>query len=79
MTHILLEAEKQYNHDLLNKYKHTIRKSWSIIKDIIRKIKKSLCQSKFQLADDKKLISEKFNDFFSQNWSNFSKENSNYW
>ena len=40
-----------------------------IIKDIIYKNKKYLCQSKFQLPDgemtsDKKVISEKFNDFF---------------
>ena len=83
LTHILLKAEKQYYHDLLNKHKDNMRKSWSIIKDIIHKNKKSLCQSKFQLAEgnmtrDKKLISEKFNDFC-QHWSNISKENSNYW
>ena len=41
----------------------------NIVKDIIHKNKKSLCQPKFKLPDgeiisDKKIISEKFNDFF---------------
>ena len=69
LNHIILTAEKQYYHDLLEKHKGNLRKSWGIIKDIIYKSKKSLCQSKFQLPDgemtsDKKVISEKFNDFF---------------
>ena len=40
LTHILLKAEKQYYHDLLNKHKDNMRKSWSIIKYIIHKNKK---------------------------------------
>ena len=69
LNHILLRAEKQYYHDLLNKHKGNLRKSWGIIKNIIHKNKKSLNQSKFQLSDgnmtsDKKVISGKFNDFF---------------
>ena len=76
MNHILLKAEKQYYHDLLNKHNGNLRKSWGVIKDIIHKNKKSSCQPKFKLSDgeitnDKKVISEKFNDFLSmlvQRW-----------
>ena len=70
LNHILQKAEKQYYHDLLNKHKDNLRKSWGIVKNIIHKNKKSSCQSKFELPDgnltsDKKIISEKFNDFLS--------------
>ena len=41
LNHILLKAEKQYYHDLPNKHKGNLRKSWGIIKDIIHKNKKS--------------------------------------
>ena len=40
LNHILLRAEKQYYHDLLNKHKGTLIKSWGIIKNIIHKNKK---------------------------------------
>ena len=69
MNHISLRNERQYYHDLLNKHKSNLRKSWGIIKDIIHKNKKSSCRPKFKLSDgeitsDKKVVSEKFNDFF---------------
>ena len=65
----MTRAEKQHYHDLHIKHKDNIRKSWSVIKKIIQKNKKSLCQTEFQLpdgtiTDDKGLISAKFNDFF---------------
>ena len=68
LNHIMVKGERQYYYDLLIKHKDNMRKSWSIIKEIIHKNKKSLCQSKFKLPNgtmtsDKKLISEKFNDF----------------
>ena len=69
LSKLMTRAEKQHYHDLLIKHKYNIRKSWSVIKKIIQKNKKSLCQTKFQLpdgtiTDDKGLISAKFNDFF---------------
>ena len=84
LNHILLKAEKQYYHDLLNKHKGNLSKSWGIIKDIIHKNKKSSCQPKFKLSDgeitsDKKVISEKFNDFFCQCWSNVGYKNPSCW
>ena len=43
LNHIILKAEKQYYHDLLEKQKGNLRKPWGIIKDIIYKDKKPLC------------------------------------
>ena len=53
LTHFLLKEEKQYYHDLLNKHKDNMRKSWGNFEYIIHKKikKKPLRQSKFQLAD----------------------------
>ena len=63
-------AEKQYYHSLLLQNKVNMKKSWGIIKSIINKNKKPVCQSKFKLntgevTDDKFIISKRyFNDFF---------------
>ena len=62
-------AEKQYYHSLLLQNKENMRKSWGIIKSIINKNKKPVCQSKFKLntgevTSDKFIISKQFNDFF---------------
>ena len=69
LNKLFKRAERQHYHDLLIKHKDNIRKSWSVIKSIIQKNKRPLCQSKFKLpdgtiTDDKELISTKFNDFF---------------
>ena len=69
LNKLLKRAEKQHYYDLLIKHKDNIRKSWSVIKSIIQKNKRSTCQSKFKLpdgpiTDDKQLISTTFNDFF---------------
>ena len=69
LNKLLKRAEKQHYHDLLIKHKDNRRKSWSVIKSIIQKNKRSTCQSKFKLSDgtisdDKQLISTKYNDFF---------------
>ena len=67
-------AEKQYYHSLLLQNKENMKKSWGIIKSIINKNKKPVCQSKFKLntgggggggvTSDKFIISKQFNDFF---------------
>ena len=46
-----------------------MRKTWSILKEIVNKHKKSQVQSKFKLCDgsitnDKQLISNQFNEYF---------------
>ena len=46
---LLDTAEKQYHHELLTRYKNSMKKSWGIIKNIIHKnkfIKLSLNQGK---------------------------------
>ena len=55
--------------DLTISHRDNARKSWSIIKNIINKHRKPSIQSKFQLndgtvSDDKKMITESFNNFF---------------
>ena len=62
MTHILLKEEKQSYHDLLNKHKDNMRKSWGNIEYIIHKKnkKKTLRQSKFQLADGNMTSDKKY-------------------
>ena len=62
-------AEKQYHHSLLLQNKENMKKSWGIIKSIINKNKKPVCQSKFkpntgEVTSDKFIISKQFNDFF---------------
>ena len=41
LNHILQKAENQYYHDLLNKHKENLRKSWGIVENIIHKNIKS--------------------------------------
>ena len=62
-------AEKKYYRDLIIYHKDYTRKSWSFIKTMINKHRKSNIQCKFKLnngtvTDDKKVISESFNNFF---------------
>ena len=69
LNHMLKIAEKKYYRDLIINHKDNTRKSWSIIKSIINKHRKSNIQCKFKLnngtvTDDKKVISESFNNFF---------------
>ena len=44
LSKLMTRAEKQHYHDLLIKHKDNIRKSWSVLKKIIQKNKKYLCQ-----------------------------------
>ena len=69
LNHMLKIAEKKYHRDLIIYHKDNTRKSWSIIKNFISKHRKSNIQCKFKLnngtvTDDKKIISESFNNFF---------------
>ena len=42
MNHVLRKVKEQHHHDLLNRHKGHLRKSWDIIKDIIHK-NENLC------------------------------------
>ena len=69
LNHVLKFAEKKYYKDFIISHRDNARKSWSVIKKIINKHRKPSNQSKFQLndgtvIDDKKLITESFNNFF---------------
>ena len=69
LNHMLKIVEKKYYRDLIIYHKDNTRKYWSIIESIINKHQKSNIQCKFKLSngivtDDKKAISESFNNFF---------------
>ena len=69
LQHLLKVAEKQYFHDLITRYRNNAKKSWEVIKTIINGYKKTTSQTKFKLDEnhtttDKKVIADKFNDFF---------------
>ena len=65
----LIKAERGYYSDLLTKYKGNLKRTWSILKQVINKRRFSKVQTEFKLSDgsttkDKSIISESFNDFF---------------
>ena len=70
-------AEKHDYHDLLIKYSNDMKKSWGVIKSIINKNQKTHIQGRFKIGEnsitsDNELISNKFNDYFSEYWANTS-------
>ena len=84
LNHMLNIAEKKYLRDLIINHNDNTRKSWSIITSIINKHRKSNIQCKFKLnngtvTDDKKVISESFNNFFHKYWSNTCQIYPIYW
>ena len=68
MNGILLKAEKQHYQKLLDDYKNNLKKSWSVIKEVINKKKTKRSCSRFfingKLNTNKKEISNGFNSFF---------------
>ena len=66
---ILIKAEKEYYSKLLEANRGNMKKTWSVLKEVINKKKYSKTQTQFKLSDgsllsNQSLISEKFNDFF---------------
>ena len=51
LSRLLKAAEKSYYKDLLLSNKDNMRKSWSIIKNVIGKYKKAIIQKSFKLSD----------------------------
>ena len=69
LTKLMKFAEKKYYQDQLEINKRNTKKTWGIIKEVIRKNKSNQTQSRFKSSDgkditNKSVISEKFNDFF---------------
>jgi hypothetical protein len=68
LTRTLREAEIAYNSDLLEQNKRDLRKSWSIMKQILGTSARTTCTSEFrvdgELTDDKKRIADGFNHCF---------------
>ena len=69
LKNVLIKAERDYFTKLLDANKSNMKKTWSILKQVINKKKRSKIETQFKLDDetvtsDQRIISEKFNDFF---------------
>ena len=78
LSRLLKKAEKNHYRDILMANRNNMRKSWTIIKNVIGKYKKAAIQKTFKLSDgtttkNKKVISETFNEFFINVGPNLSK------
>ena len=76
---VLFKAEQEHYSQLLEANKSNMKKTWTILKQIINKKKYSKTQAQFKLSDDtlisdKSVISEKFNDFFIDVGPNLAKK-----
>ena len=76
---MLNSAKKQYYRDNFDKNKHNLRKSWSIIGEIINKKKSnSSLPNKFAIdgkeVDDSNVITNKFNKYFTSIGRNLAKK-----
>ena len=70
LNRLLKQAEKNHYHELFEKHKDNIKKSWSLIKDIVNKKKHTINCSKFNIngnkTTNKKQIADGFNTFFTE-------------
>ena len=68
LTTILRSAEKKYYADRLQHVKESASKTWKVLNEMTNRnyTRKPISQIQFNdvLIDDKKLIADKFNDFF---------------
>ena len=81
LKNILNKTEKAYYSKLLDANKSSMKKTWSILKQVINKKKHVKSQTQFKLSDgalttDQSVISEKFNDFFYKYWTESCRKNS---
>ena len=69
LTNLLRKLEKDYYEELLRVNKSNIKKSWTIIKEVINKRKNTKLQTEFKVGDqytsDPTTIVNNFNSFFS--------------
>lgn len=65
---ILRRAEREHYDSLLRQYKCNLRKSWSIMKEVINRKKSVYLSDKFtvngEITTDKKVIADQFNKFY---------------
>ena len=77
LTHLLKQEEKTYYQNILNENKDNLRKTWSIIKGVINRSRKTKLNSKFLINDsissDKAEISNSFNKYFVSVGSSLAK------
>ena len=74
---LLFKAEKEHYSKVLNENKNNIKKSWTILKQIINKKGTHKVNSRFRISNgltmDKKTISDGFNSFFVNVGPNLAK------
>ena len=68
LNNLLLNAEKEHYEKLMDQYKYNLKKSWSLLKEVINRKKSSSSCSRFLInnvvTNDKKNIANGFNSFF---------------
>ena len=68
LNHILRAAERKHYHDLIIQHKSNVKKTWSVIKNVINKNKSRPICDKFkhngEIINDRKDIADHFNNFF---------------
>ena len=75
LNKVLKKAEKQHFSDILASCKSNIKRTWQILKEIVNKRKVKKVYSSFKLNDsttteNKNVISNKFNEFFTKSGPN---------
>ena len=77
MNGLLRKSEREHYATLFEENKHNLKKSWSLLKEIINKKHERITQTKFivdkAVTSDKKQISECFNKFYINVGSNLAK------
>ena len=78
LAKLMKVAERGYFNNLISENKNNLRKVWSVIKVVINKNKTTKLPSQFKLGDkiinDKAVIADKFNSFFTNVGNDLSKK-----
>ena len=78
LNNVLHNAERQHYNTLLKENQHSMKNSWKILKEVINKKKQSALCSRFRVnneyIDDKKAVSDGFNNFFVNVGANLAKK-----
>jgi hypothetical protein len=78
LNSLLRKAEKEHFHNLLEKNKSNLKKSWSIIKDVINKKSSDHVNEKFIIDDktetDKNVVVNSFNKFYTNLGKSLAKK-----
>ena len=78
LNRIVRNQERSYFNSKINDLKGNVKKTWSVIKEVINKNKNTKINNKFlvngEITEDRTIITNKFNDFFTNIGPNLAKE-----